>query len=184
MKNASVQPRPRKHKGRASNGEISNRRNNDQTALLHTLFEPHDRSTLHDPSYGRHFPRQRTQLSNHWAGIVSRGWAKVLACRLQVRLSCVLSFERSYAFGICPGRLRVAISDVQRASLIFPAQNHFFFLILLITSMTCVLSLTQMSIILSSQVMLSILFSILVFVPQGSSVHFGECPWPVFMSRS
>ena len=56
--------------------------------------------------------------------------------------------------------------EVHRSSLrrlIFPAQEHFIFLTVLIISMTFVLSLTQMLVFLYVYVMLSILLSILVF---------------------
>ena len=55
--------------------------------------------------------------------------------------------------------------EVHRSSLrrlICPAQDHFIFLTVLIISMTCVLSLTQILVFLSLYVMLSILLSILV----------------------
>ena len=43
--------------------------------------------------------------NRQWAALVSRGWAKASACRLQVSLYCVLSSARSYVSRICPCRL-------------------------------------------------------------------------------
>ena len=63
--------------------------------------------------------------------------------------------------------LQVVTRDVHRSSLrrlIFPAQDHFSFLKVLIISTTFVFSLIQMLVFLSLYVMLSILFSILVCV--------------------
>ena len=43
----------------------------------------------------------------HWAAVVSRGWAKAAACHLQV--ACfVPSSARSCRSSICPGRLSIA----------------------------------------------------------------------------
>ena len=75
---------------------------------------------------------------------------------------------------VCPGRLscrfflsyghQVVTRDVHRSlrRLICAAQEQFIFLTLLIISMTCVLSLTQMLVFLCLYLMLSILLSILV----------------------
>ena len=88
---------------------------------------------------------------HHWAAVVSRGWAKASACRLQVSLSCavlcqIVSLQylsRSYLRCLdgLPCRLflsygiQVVTRVVHRASLrrlICPAQDHFIFLTLLI----------------------------------------------------
>ena len=46
---------------------------------------------------------------HHWAAVVSRGWAKASACRLQMILPClVLSSAISCRSSICLGRLSTA----------------------------------------------------------------------------
>ena len=118
---------------------------------------------------------------HHWAAVVSRGWAKALACRLQVSLSCAVlcqivslqylarsSLHRLaglhcrlfLSYGLQVVTRVVHLSSLRR--LICPAQDHFIFLTLLIISMTSVFSLTQTLVFLSLYVMLSILISILV----------------------
>ena len=86
--------------------------------------------------------------NNNWAAVVSRGWAKVSACRLQMTLSCAV---------LCH---IVSLQYLSRSSLHRlagpPCPT------VLIISMACVLSLTQMLVFLSLYVMLSILLSILV----------------------
>ena len=76
--------------------------------------------------------------------------------------------------------LQVVARDVHRSSLrrlICPAQDHFIFLTVLIISMTCVLSLTQMLVFLFLYVMLSILISILVCASRKFVLClFGQCP--------
>ena len=120
-------------------------------------------------------------IIHHWAVVVSRGWAKASACRLQITLSCAflchivslqyLSRSSLHRLAGLPCRiflsygLQVVTREVHRSSLrhlICPAQDHFIFLTVLIISMTFVLSLTQMLVFLSVYVMLSILLSILV----------------------
>ena len=115
------------------------------------------------------------------AAVVSRGWAKASACRLQIILYCAfrchivslqyLSRSSLHRFAALPSRLllsyglQVVTREVHRSSLrrlICPAQNHFIFLTVLIISMTFFLSLTQMLGFLSLYVVLSILLSILV----------------------
>ena len=112
---------------------------------------------------------------------MSRGWAKASACRLQITLSCAflchivslqyLSRSSLHRLAGLPCRLflsyglQVVTREVHRSSLrrlIYPAQDHFIFLTVLIISMTFVLSLTQTLVFLSLYVMLSILLSILV----------------------
>ena len=111
---------------------------------------------------------------------MSRGWAKASACRLQITLSCAflchivslqyLSRSSLHRLAGLPCRLFLSyglqvVTREYRLSLrrlIFPAQDHFLFLTVLIISMTCVLSLTQMLVFLSLYVMLIILLSIVV----------------------
>ena len=61
-----------------------------------------------------------------------------------------------------------------------PAKDHFICLTLLIMSMSCVLSLAQMSVLLSLHVMLSILLSIIVcvhlYLQADGKVDFEEIP--------
>ena len=111
---------------------------------------------------------------------MSRGWAKASACRLQMTLSCVvlchivslqcLSRSSLHRLAGLPCRLflsyclQVVTREVHQSSLrrlICPAHDHFIFSVLTI-SMSFVLSLTQMLVLLSLYVMLSILLSILV----------------------
>ena len=69
--------------------------------------------------------------------------------------------------------LQVVTREVHRSSLrrlICPAQDHFIFLAMLIISMTFVLSLTQMLVFLSLDVMLSILLAFWSVRPQVCSV--------------
>ena len=118
---------------------------------------------------------------HHWAVVVSGGWAKASACRLQITLSCrvlchIVSLQywsRSSLQRLAglPCRLAMACGlqvvtcEVHRSSLrrlICPAQDHFIFITVLIISMTFVISLTKMLVFLSLYVMLSILLSILV----------------------
>ena len=97
---------------------------------------------------------------HNWTAVVSRGWAKASACRLQVSMSCGvlchiasaqylsrLSFRRLTGF---PCRiylsygLNLVISEVRRSSLMrlmCPAKDHFISLTFLIISMIFVLSL-------------------------------------------
>ena len=113
---------------------------------------------------------------HHWAAVVSHGWAKASACRLQVSLSCavlcpIVSLQYLSSLHRLAGLpchlflsygLQVVTCVVHRPSLrrlICPAQDYFIFLTLLIVSMTFVLSLTQMMVLLSVYVMLSILLS-------------------------
>ena len=112
---------------------------------------------------------------------MSRGWAKASACRLQITLSCpvlchivslqYLSRSSLTRLAGLPCRrflsygLQVVTREVHRSSLrglIYPPQNHFICLAVLIISMSFVLSLTQMLVFLSLYVMLSLLLSILV----------------------
>ena len=37
-----------------------------------------------------------TSRHNHWAAVMSRGWAKASACRPQVSLSCDVRFNKTY----------------------------------------------------------------------------------------
>ena len=123
------------------------------------------------------FPR----FVNHWATAVSRRWAKVSACRIQVSLSFTvlcqivslqyMSRSSLRRLAVLPCRLflsyglQVVTREVHRSSLrrlICPAQDHFMFFTLLIISMTFVLSLTQMLVFLYLYVMLRILLSTLV----------------------
>ena len=109
-----------------------------------------------------------------------RGWAKASACRFQITLSLAvrchivslqyLSRSSLHRLAGLPCRLflsyglQVVTREVHRSSLrrlICPAQDHLIFLTVLIIS-TFVLSLTQMLVVLSLFVMLSILLSILV----------------------
>ena len=106
--------------------------------------------------------------NHHWAAVVSRGWAKASACRLQVSLFCAvlcpivslqcLSRSSLHRLAGLPCRLflsyglQVVTRVVHRSSLrrlICPAQDHFIFLTLLIISMAFVFSLTQMLVSLS-----------------------------------
>ena len=106
---------------------------------------------------------------------MSRGWAKASACRLQITLYCAflchigslqyLSRSSLHRLAGLPCRLflsygiQVVTREVHRSSLrrlICPAQDHFICLTVLIISMTCVLSLTQMLVFLSLYVILSI----------------------------
>ena len=48
-----------------------------------------------------------TGFHQHWAAVVSRGWAKVSACRLQVSLSYA-TLCRSCHSSICQGRVSIA----------------------------------------------------------------------------
>ena len=124
---------------------------------------------------------KRDHHHHHWAAVVSRGWAKASACRLQVSLSCAvlcqivslqyLSRSSLHRLAGLPCRLllsyglQVVTREVNRSSLrrlIFPAQDHFIFLTVLIISMAFVFSLTYMLVFLSVYMMLSILLSILV----------------------
>ena len=117
---------------------------------------------------------------------MSRGWAKTSACPLQFNLSCAvlchivslqhLSRSSLRRLAGLPCRLflsyglEVVAREVHRLSLrrlICPAQDHFIFLTVYIISMNCVLSLTQMLVLLSLYVMLSILLSILVCAAAG-----------------
>ena len=115
---------------------------------------------------------------HHWAAVVSRGWAKASACRLQVN-PLVRSSARSCPSRICSGRLYTAcgwfplwyglkivmyVHEFHRSSLKqLVSWDHFIFLTLLIMSMTFVLFLTQMLVFLSLYVMVSyIRLSILV----------------------
>ena len=112
---------------------------------------------------------------------MSRGWANASACRLQITLSCAfrchnvslqyLSMSSLHRLAGLPCRifvsygLHVVTREVHRSflrRLIYPAQDHFIFLTVLIISMTFVLSLTQMLVFLFLYVMLSIRLSILV----------------------
>ena len=112
---------------------------------------------------------------------MSRGWANASACRLQITLHCAvlchivslqyLSRSSLHRLAGLPCRLfllyvlQVVTREVHRLSLrrlIFPAQDHFIFLTVYIISMNFFLSLTQMLVLLSLYVMLSILLSILV----------------------
>ena len=112
---------------------------------------------------------------------MSRGWAKASACRFQITLSCALLchivslqyLSRSSLHRLAGLSCRLFLSyglqvvprEVHRLSLrrlICPAQDHFLFLTVLIISMTCVLSLTQMLVFLSLYVMLITLLSIVV----------------------
>ena len=102
-----------------------------------------------------------------WQPLVSRGWAKASACRLQITLSCAflchivslqyLSRSSLHRLAGLPCRLflsyglQVVTREVHGSSLrrlICPAQDHFIFLTVLIISMTFVLSLTLMTITL------------------------------------
>ena len=121
-------------------------------------------------------------IHHHWAAVVSCGWAKASACRLQVSLSCAvlcqivslqyLSRSSLHRLAGLPRRLfllyglQVVTREVHRSSLgrlICSSQDHFIFLTLLIISMSFVLSLTQMLVLLFLYVMLSILLSIFFF---------------------
>ena len=112
---------------------------------------------------------------------MSRGWVKASSCPLQITLSCAflchivslqyLSRSSLHRLAGLPCRLflsyglQVVTREVHRSylrRLICPAQSHFICLTVLIISMTCVLSLTQMLVFISLYVMLSILLSILV----------------------
>ena len=118
---------------------------------------------------------------HHWAAVVSCGWAKASAFRLQITLSCAvlchivslqyLSRSSLHRLSGLPCRLflsyglQVVTREVHRSSLrrlICPAQDHFIFLsVLIIKSIYAfVLSLTQMLVFLSLYVMLIILLSI------------------------
>ena len=129
---------------------------------------------------------------HHKAAVVSRGWAKASACRLQITLSC--AFLCHFVSLLCLSRsslrrlaglpfrlflsygLQVVTREVHRSSLrrlICLAQAHFIFLTVLIISMTFVLSLTQMLVFLSLYVVLSILLSILVCTRCHSWQHTG-----------
>ena len=105
---------------------------------------------------------------HHWVDVVSRGWAKTSACRLQVSLSCAalcqvvllqyLSRSSLHRLAGLPCRLflsyyglQVVTREVRRSSfrrLICPAQDDFIFLTFLIICMTFILSLTQMLVFL------------------------------------
>ena len=84
---------------------------------------------------------------HHQAAVVSRGWAKASACRLQMTLSCAvlchivsLQYSSRSSFHRLAGLfcrlflsygLQVVTRDVHRSSLrrlICPAQDHFIFL--------------------------------------------------------
>ena len=88
---------------------------------------------------------------HHWAAVVSRGWAKASAFRLQITLSCAvlchivslkyLSRSSLHRLSGLPCRLflsyglQVVTREVHRSSLrrlICPAQDHFIFLSVLI----------------------------------------------------
>ena len=117
---------------------------------------------------------------HHWAAVVSRGWTKASACRLQVSLSCAVLyqmvplqyFSRSslHLLGGLPCHLflsyglQVVTRDIHRSSLrrlICPAQDHFIFLSLLINLYLLLLSFPDPDVGLSiPYVMLSILLSI------------------------
>ena len=105
---------------------------------------------------------------HHWTAVVSRGWEKASACRLQVSMSgavlChMLSLQHFSSSSLhrlagLPCRiflsygLQVVTREVHRSSwmrLICPAQGHFIFLTVLIIYVTFVLSLTQMLVSLS-----------------------------------
>ena len=120
-------------------------------------------------------------MIHHLAVVVSRGWAKASACRLQITLSCAvlchivslqyLSRSSLHRLAGLPCRLflsyglQVVAREVHRLSLrrlICPAQDHFIFLTVYVIAVTFVLSLTQMLVLLSLYVMLRILLSILV----------------------
>ena len=113
---------------------------------------------------------------HHWVALVSRGWAKTSACRLQVRLSCDVfclivslpclsrsSLHRWTGLPCCVHGLQVVIRVVHWSSLrrLMPWTTSFY-LTLLIMSVPCVPSLTLMFIVLSLYVMLSIRLSIVV----------------------
>ena len=140
--------------------------------------------TLHLVQFALGFVRKYSWIiiiHHHYAAVVSRGWAKASACRLQITLSCsylchivslqYLSRSSHHRLAGLPCRiflscgLQVVTREVHRSSLrrlICPAQDHFIFPTVLIISMTFVLSLTQTLVFLSLYVMLSILLSILV----------------------
>ena len=120
-------------------------------------------------------------MIHHLAVVVSRGWAKASACRLQITLSCAvlchivslqyLSRSSLHRLAGLPCRLflsydlQVVAREVHRLSLrrlICPAQDHFIFLTVYVIAVTFVLPLTQMLVLLSLYVMLRILLSILV----------------------
>ena len=120
------------------------------------------------------------------AAVVSHGWAKASACRLQITvLCCPLPYRVARVFvqvvspplGWSPLSTFLAIIMVSKWwharslwRLICPAQDHFIFLTVYIISMTFVLSLTKMLVLLSLYVMLSILLSIWSVRPQVCSV--------------
>ena len=135
---------------------------------------------------------------------MSRGWAKGSACRLQVSLSCAvlchivslqyLSRSSLHRLAGLPCRLflsrglQMVTREAHRSSLrrlICPTQDHLICLTMFIIYVTCVLSLTQMLVVLSLYVMLNILISI--FGLCGCKFVlclFGQYPGAVFMSRS
>ena len=114
--------------------------------------------------------------NHHWVDVVSRGWAKTSARRLQVSLYCAvlcqivsLQYLSRSSFHPCriflPHGLQVVTREVRRSSfrrLICPAQDDFIFLTFLIICMTFVLSLTHMLVFLYLYVILSIHLSNLV----------------------
>ena len=126
----------------------------------------------------RHF---RIDLSLRKVGALHVFLVKTSARRLQISLPCAVlcqivslqylsmsSLDRSaglpYRLFLSYG-LQVVTREVHRSSLkrlMWPAQDQFIFLTLLIISMTFVFSLTQMLVFLSLYAMLSILLSILV----------------------
>ena len=125
----------------------------------------------------------------HWAPVVPRGWARPRYAATKLAY-LVFPFAISCRSSICPGRIsaawlvsHIALScrmvyvvarDAHRSSLrrlIFPTQDHFSFLTLLIIPMTCALSLTLTLVILSLYVMLSILLFTLIIM-----CLLGECP--------
>ena len=120
---------------------------------------------------------------------MSRGWAKALACRLQITLYCAvlshivslqyLSRSSLHRLAGLPCRLflsyglQLVAREVHRLSLrrfICPAQDHFIFLTVYIISMTFILSLTQMLVLLS-------LYTCDV---EPTSFHFGLCAASLF----
>ena len=117
---------------------------------------------------------------HHWAAVVCRGWANASACRLQVSLFCAVLFQivslqnlsRSSIHLLAGLTCRLFLScglcsgDKRCTSIFFEAvdmpRTISFFLALLIIYIIFVLSLTQMLVLLSSYVMLSILLFSLV----------------------
>ena len=114
---------------------------------------------------------------HHWAAVLSRGWAKASACRLQVSLSCAVLCQIVYlSIHGFPCRrfvsygLQVATRQVHRSSAVgvsCPGPFNPIVFTLLIMSMTYVLSLTQMLLLLYVHVMLSMILSILLCAAAG-----------------